>query len=109
MYWFGVRQLRAVPGRAAGWQRALNHHAQETGVDLLWCMATPADMMLAASLDRVIAVRTCDDYRFADDPALLWTWFLTVNRLANTLGLPAFKDCFFSLADRERRRRSDRR
>ncbi len=55
--------------------------------------------MLAASLDRVIAVRTCDDYRFADDPALLWTWFLTVNRLANTLGLPAFKDCFFSRDD----------
>jgi hypothetical protein len=62
-------------------------------------MATPADLMLAASLDRVIAVRTCDDYRFAEDPALLWTWFLTVNRLANTLDLPAFKDCFFSMSD----------
>lgn len=96
MYWFGVRQLRAAPDRAAAWQRALNDHASATGVDLLWCMATPADLMLAASLDRVIAVRTCDDYRFADDPALLWTWFLTVNRLANALGLPAFKDCFFS-------------
>ena len=98
MYWFGVRELRAVPGRAAEWQRGLNEHARDTGVDLLWCMATPADLMLAASLDRVIAVRTCDDYRFADDPALLWTWFLTVNRLANALGLPAFKDCFFSRA-----------
>ena len=97
MYWFGVRELRAVPGRAAAWQRALDGHAAATGVDLLWCMATPADLMLAASLDRVIAVRTCDDYRFAEDPALLWTWFLTVNRLANTLGLPAFKDCFFSM------------
>ncbi|MGA9278086.1 MAG: hypothetical protein WBV89_14060, partial [Ilumatobacter sp.] len=99
MYWFGVRALRSWPGRAAGWQRALNDHASATGVDLLWCMATPADMMLAASLDRVIAMRTCDDYRFADDPAFLWTWFLTVNRLADTLGVPAFKDCFFSNAD----------
>lgn len=99
MYWFGVRALRAQPGRAADWQRALDAHAGATGVDLLWCMATPADLMLAASLDRVIAVRTCDDYRFADDPAFLWTWFLTVNRLANTLGLAAFKDCFFSNPD----------
>jgi hypothetical protein len=99
MYWFGVRELRAVPGRAAAWQRSLNGHAQATGVDLLWCMATPADLMVAASLDRVIAVRTCDDYRFAGDPAFLWTWFLTVNRLTNVLGLSAFKDCFFTNAD----------
>jgi hypothetical protein len=99
MYWFGVRELRAAPDRAADWQQGLNEHARSTGVDLLWCMATPADLMLAASLDRVIAVRTCDDYRFAADPALLWTWFLTVNRLANTLGLPVFKDCFFSNPD----------
>ena len=68
-------------------------------MDLLWCMATPADIMLAAELDRVIAVRTCDDYRYADDPASLWTWFLTVNRLTNVLGIPAFKDCFFSNPD----------
>ncbi|WP_040493758.1 Sip1-related alpha-galactosidase [Ilumatobacter nonamiensis] len=99
MYWFGVRALRSSPGRAADWQRALNDHARATSVDLLWCMSTPADMMQAASLDRVVALRTCDDYRFAEDPAFLWTWFLTVNRLANTLGLPAFKDCFFSNPD----------
>ena len=99
MYWFGVRELRAAPGRAETWQRVLNQHARDTGIDLLWCMSTPADMMLAASLDRVIAVRTCDDYRFASDPALLWTWFLTVNRLADALGLVPFKDCFFSTAD----------
>jgi hypothetical protein len=59
-------------------------------------MSTPADLMEAATLDRVIAVRTCDDYRFAPDPAFLWTWFLTVNRLAGSLGLTVFKDCFFS-------------
>jgi hypothetical protein len=99
MYWFGVRALRSAPGRAAHWQRALDAHAEATDVDLLWCMATPADLMLASSLERLIAVRTCDDYRFADDPALLWTWFLTVNRLAGVLGLTAFKDCSFSNPD----------
>jgi hypothetical protein len=45
-----------------------------------------------------VAVRTSDDYRFAADPAVLWTWYLTVNRLAAALGLRAFKDCFFSAA-----------
>lgn len=99
MYWFGVPALREAPGRAAEWQRALDEHAADTGVDLMWCMSTPADLILAAHLERVVAVRTSDDYRFADDPAFLWTWFLTVNRLANTLGLAAFKDCFFSDPD----------
>ncbi len=96
MYWFGIRALRAAPGRAARWQRGLDELAAESGVDLIWCMATPADLIHAASLDRVVAVRTSDDYRFAADPALLWTWYLTVNRLAGALGLRAFKDCFFS-------------
>ncbi|MCU1400301.1 MAG: hypothetical protein JWN62_3410 [Acidimicrobiales bacterium] len=96
MYWFGVRALRSVPDRAAAWQRGLDALAEESGVDLIWSMATPADIVLAATLDHVVAVRTCDDYRFAADPALLWTWYLTVNRLAASLGLRAFKDCFFS-------------
>ncbi|HZX55340.1 MAG TPA: hypothetical protein VFE86_11705, partial [Ilumatobacteraceae bacterium] len=96
LYWFGVRALRAVPGRAAEWQRGLDALADESGIDLIWSMATPADIVLAATLDHVVAVRTCDDYRFADDPALLWTWYLTVNVLAGALGLRAFKDCFFS-------------
>jgi hypothetical protein len=96
MYWFGVRALRAAPGRAAAWQRALDSLADESGIDLIWCMATPADLVLAAELDHVVAVRTCDDYRFATDPAFLWTWYLTVNRLAAPLGLRAFKDCFFT-------------
>ena len=82
MYWFGVRALRAAPDRAADWQRALDALAAESGVGLIWCMATPADLVLAATLDHVVAVRTSDDYRFAADPALLWTWYLTVNRLA---------------------------
>ncbi len=96
MYWFGVRALRSAPGRAAEWQRALDRHAGDTGVGLMWCMATPADIVLAATLPNVVAVRTSDDYRFAADPALLWTWYLTVNRLAAALGLAAFKDVFFS-------------
>jgi hypothetical protein len=96
LYWFGVRALRAAPDRAADWHRALDALAGEFGVDLIWCMATPADLVLAATLDHVVAVRTSDDYRFAADPALLWTWYLTVNRLAGALGLSAFKDCFFS-------------
>jgi len=96
MYWFGVRELRATAGRARDWQVALDRHATDTGVGLMWCMATPADLVVAASLRAVVAVRTSDDYRFADDPALLWIWFLTVNRLAGALGLPAFKDVFFS-------------
>jgi hypothetical protein len=96
VYWFGVRALRAVPDRAAAWQRALDELADESGIDLIWSMATPADIVLAATLDHVVAVRTSDDYRFAADPALLWTWYLTVNRIAGALGLAAFKDCFFS-------------
>jgi hypothetical protein len=96
LYWFGVRALRAAPDRAAAWQRALDALADESGIGLIWCMATPADIVLAATLDHVVAVRTSDDYRFAADPALLWTWYLTVNRVAGALGLPAFKDCFFS-------------
>jgi hypothetical protein len=96
LYWFGVRALRAGPDRAAAWQRGLDALAGESGVDVIWCMATPADLVLAATLDHVAAVRTCDDYRFTADPALLWTWYLTVNRLAGALGLRTFKDCFFS-------------
>ena len=95
-YWFGVRALRSAPDRSAAWQRGLDALAGESGVDLIWCMATPADIVYAANLDHVVAVRTCDDYRFAADPAFLWTWYLTVNRLAASLGLRAFKDCFFS-------------
>jgi len=96
MYWFGVRALREVPGRAAEWLRALDRHAGDTGIGLIWCMATPADFVLAASLPNVVAIRTSDDYRFAADPAFLWTWYLTVNRVAGALGLRAFKDVFFS-------------
>ena len=69
VHWFGVEPIRAVPGRAAAWQRAVGRHADEADIDLLWCMATPADYVVAAEIDRMVAVRTCDDYRFAPDPA----------------------------------------
>ncbi|MEO1064791.1 MAG: hypothetical protein AAFZ07_25530 [Actinomycetota bacterium] len=96
LHWLGVRQLRERPGRAMAWQRALDEAAAATGISLLWCMATPGDLLATVELDHVVAVRTCDDYRFADDPAVLWHWYLTVNRLAVALELRTFKDCFFS-------------
>jgi len=99
MVWFGVRQMRAAPSRALAWQRALDHAASTHGPQLIWCMATPGDLMATVELDNLIAVRTSDDYRYAEDPALLWRWYLTVNRLVDALDLVAFKDCFFSMAD----------
>lgn len=95
--WFGVHQIREEPGRAGDWQRALDRAAGRHGLSLLWCMATPADLVATVGLANVVAVRTCDDYRFAADPAILWHWYLTVNRLADALGLATFKDCFFSM------------
>ncbi len=94
--WFGVRQLREAPGRAAAWLAGLDAAASKAEVSLMFCMSTPGDFMAACRLDNVVAARTSDDYRFADDPAFLWRWFLGVNRLAEVVGLPVFKDCFFS-------------
>lgn len=99
MYWFGARQLREEPGRADAWLRALNESARRHGLSLIFCMSTPANMMAARNLDRVTAMRTCDDYRYAEDPARLWRWYLTVNHLAHAFDVPSFKDCFFSMAE----------
>ncbi len=101
MYWFGARQLREVPGRADAWLAALNDAARDHDLSLIFCMSTPGNLMAARSLDRVTAIRTCDDYRFAEDPARLWRWYLTVNHLAHAFGIPSFKDCFFSNATEE--------
>lgn len=98
MVWFGCRDLRAAPGRATDWQRTLDHLAAERDMSLIFCMATPGDYFTVAELPRVIAVRTCDDYRFADDPARLWRWYLQNNLLARSLDVPVFKDCFFTNA-----------
>jgi hypothetical protein len=62
-------------------------------------MALPGDLLASIELDRVVAVRTSDDYRIVADPAHLWVWYLTGNLLADALGLPSFKDCFLSAAD----------
>jgi hypothetical protein len=97
---FGNRPLREVPGRVMAWQQQLDRGAAANDLGLLWCMALPGDMAAAVELGSVIALRTCDDYRFAADPALLWIWYLTVNRMADALGVPVFKDCFFSAQPR---------
>ena len=94
--WFLVRGLREEPGRAMAWQRALDEQAAERDMTVMWCMATPGDFIATVELDRVVAVRTSDDYRFAEDPALLWHWYLCVNRMAGALGLVASKDVFFT-------------
>lgn len=94
--WFLVRGLREAPRRAMAWQQAMDDLAAERDMTVMWCMATPADLMATVELDRVIAVRTSDDYRFASDPALLWHWYLSVNRLVAPLGLVASKDVFFT-------------
>lgn len=92
----GVRALRAAPGRARAWLRTLDRAAGEHGLNLQWCMATPADFMEAATLPRVASIRTSGDYRYLFDNGLNWVWFLQVNALARALGLLPFKDVFIS-------------
>lgn len=92
----GVRDLRAYPGRIATWQRQLDRCAKERSISLIWCMATPADMAQAALLEQIVAVRSCDDYRYAKDPSILWRWHLTTSCLIRELRLLPFKDVFMS-------------
>lgn len=94
--WFGTRQLREAPGRVAQWQNDLDDAARSNGLTLIWCMATPADMFHAASLQRVIAIRSSDDYRYADDPSTLWRWHLVVSCIIHELDLFPYKDVFMS-------------
>ena len=94
----GVRGLRQEPGRAMAWQQALDAAAERHGVNLLWCMATPADFANTVSLKRVAAIRTSGDYQYLLSSASLWCWFLMTNALARALGLWPFKDVFFSAA-----------
>ncbi|MEM9035051.1 MAG: hypothetical protein AAGA99_05195 [Actinomycetota bacterium] len=96
LYWWGTAELRRIPGRVREWQTTLDRLAAERDQTLLWCMATPADLIATVELGRIVAVRTSDDYRYADDPAFLWQWYLAVNALASALGLATFKDCSFT-------------
>lgn len=92
----GVRPLRAVAGRAAAWQRGVHDAAVARGRTLQWCMATPADMVLAASLPAVTSVRTSGDRGYLVGPGFLWGWSLLVGAMARALGLVPFNDVFRS-------------
>ena len=93
---FGIRPLRAVPGRARAWQEALDRAAGENGLHLQWCMSTPADFMQSTTLANLGSIRTSGDYRYLFDNGLNWVWFLHVNALARALGLWPYKDVFVS-------------
>lgn len=92
----GVRPLRAGAGRAASWQRGVHAAAADRSLTLQWCMASPADMILAASLPAVTSVRTSGDSGYVVGPGFLWGWFLLVNAMARALGLVPFKDVFLA-------------
>ena len=94
-----VRCPRAARRRRAGRRRGSGRStrsAASTASTSSGAWRRPPTRAGGRRLDHVVAVRTSDDYRFAADPAILWTWYLTVNRLAAALGLRVFKDCFFS-------------
>ncbi len=93
---FGVRWLRARPGRARAWQEGIDRAARDRGITLQWCMATPADFAQTTTLTQVTSVRTSGDHGYIATPGQLWAWFCTTNALARSLGLVAFKDVFRS-------------
>lgn len=92
--YFGVRSLRAEPGRARAWQEGIDRAARERGITMQWCMATPADMAQTTTLTQVTSVRTSGDHGYIATPGQLWAWFCTTNALARALGLAPFKDVF---------------
>ncbi|MEX0846996.1 MAG: hypothetical protein WD023_04385 [Ilumatobacteraceae bacterium] len=91
---FGVRPLRAEPGRARAWQEGIDRAARERGITTQWCMGTPADMAQTTTLTQVTSVRTSGDHGYIATPGQLWAWFCTTNALARALGLMPFKDVF---------------
>lgn len=91
---YGVRPLRAVPGRARAWQEGIDKAARARGITLQWCMATPADFAQSVTLTQVTSVRTCGDHGYIATPGQLWAWFCVTNALARSLGLAPFKDVF---------------
>jgi len=92
--YFGVRSMRAAPGRARVWQEGVDRAARERGITLQWCMGTPADMAQATALTQVTSVRTSGDHGYIATPGQLWAWFCSTNTLARALGLMPFKDVF---------------
>jgi hypothetical protein len=91
---FGVRGMRAEPGRAKSWQEGIDVAARERGITLLWCMATPADFAQTTTLSQVTSVRTSGDHGYIATAGQLWAWFCTTNALARSLELTPFKDVF---------------
>ncbi len=91
---YGVRWLRAAPGRARRWQEGIDGAARDRGITLQWCMATPADFAQTVTLTQVTSVRTSGDHGYIATPGQLWAWFCTTNALARSLGLMPFKDVF---------------
>ena len=92
--YFGVRAIRAVPGRARAWQEGIDRAARERGITLQWCMGTPADMAQTTTLTQVTSVRTSGDHGYIATPGQLWAWFCSTNAIARALGLMPFKDVF---------------
>jgi hypothetical protein len=95
----GVRQLRAVPGRARAWQEGIDRAAGERGLTLQWCMASPADFCQTTTLRNVTSIRTSGDHGYIATPGILWAWFLYGNVLARALGLWPYKDVFHATTD----------
>ncbi len=95
----GVRQLRAVPGRARAWQEGIDRAAGERGLTLQWCMASPADFCQTTTLRNVTSIRTSGDHGYIATPGILWAWFLYGNVLARALGLLPYKDVFHASTD----------
>jgi hypothetical protein len=91
---FGVRDLRARPGRARAWQEGLDRAARDRGITLQWCMGTPADFAQTTTLTQVTSVRTCGDHGYIATAGQLWAWFCITNALARSLELMPFKDVF---------------
>ncbi|NLD75807.1 MAG: hypothetical protein GX643_03975, partial [Acidimicrobiales bacterium] len=91
---FGVRGLRAAPGRAREWQEGIDRAARDRGITLQWCMGTPADFAQTTTLTQVTSVRTSGDHGYIATAGQLWAWFCTTNAMARALGLMPFKDVF---------------
>ncbi len=91
---FGVRGLRAEPGRATAWQEGIDRAARDRGITLQWCMGTPADLAQTTTLTQVTSVRTSGDHGYIATAGQLWAWFCTTNALARSLELMPYKDVF---------------
>lgn len=98
--WQGILQLRQRHERINEWFNSFVYNSEKIGVSLIWCMTTPLDNMLLCQYNKNYIVRTCDDYRYSDDPSTLWRWHLTSSMIFKHLKLVPFKDVFMSFEDK---------